>query len=158
MDRHCTPADRQIEEAMERGEFDNLPGKGKPLDLSTDPLLDPMTAIVYRILRDNGVSHPLIEARKVIEKDAGEARREISRAWEIYRQNRSEDTWHDAIQAFRERVKAINREIRLFNLKAPSPAFHGLIIDVDRELARIEAGSDPASSAASNPGPAREKP
>lgn len=29
--------DRQIREAMERGEFDNLPGAGKPLHLSDDP-------------------------------------------------------------------------------------------------------------------------
>lgn len=29
--------DRQIREAMERGEFDNLPGAGKPLDLDDDP-------------------------------------------------------------------------------------------------------------------------
>lgn len=27
--------DRQIREAMERGEFDNLPGAGRPLDLDT---------------------------------------------------------------------------------------------------------------------------
>lgn len=29
--------DRQIREAMERGEFDDLPGAGKPLHLSDDP-------------------------------------------------------------------------------------------------------------------------
>lgn len=29
--------DRQIREAIERGEFDNLPGAGKPLELSDDP-------------------------------------------------------------------------------------------------------------------------
>ncbi len=29
--------DRQIREAVERGEFDNLPGAGKPLHLSDDP-------------------------------------------------------------------------------------------------------------------------
>lgn len=29
--------DRQIREAMERGEFDELPGAGKPLQLSDDP-------------------------------------------------------------------------------------------------------------------------
>lgn len=29
--------DRQIREAMERGEFDDLPGAGKPLQLSDDP-------------------------------------------------------------------------------------------------------------------------
>ena len=36
---HEGPVDRAIREAQERGEFDNLPGAGKPLDLgtSTDP-------------------------------------------------------------------------------------------------------------------------
>jgi DnaJ homologue, subfamily C, member 28, conserved domain len=29
--------ERQIREAMERGEFDDLPGAGKPLELSDDP-------------------------------------------------------------------------------------------------------------------------
>ena len=29
--------DQQIREAQERGEFDNLPGKGKPLDLAPNP-------------------------------------------------------------------------------------------------------------------------
>lgn len=28
-----SPVDRQIREARERGDFDNLPGAGKPLDL-----------------------------------------------------------------------------------------------------------------------------
>ncbi len=55
-----------IREAMERGDFDNLPGKGRPLNLTRDPLLDPLTAIVHRILLHNGVSHPLIEARRDI--------------------------------------------------------------------------------------------
>ncbi len=141
---------------MERGEFDDLPGKGKPLDLSTDPLLDPMTAIVYRILRENGVSHPLIEARKDIEKEIEEARLALARAHSIYTQTHSEADWRDAVQSFRERVNAINREIRLFNLKAPSPAFHGLVIDVDRELARVEA--DPAAAAALGSGEIRGKP
>ena len=30
---------KQIEAAMERGEFTNLPGKGKPLKLDTNPFL-----------------------------------------------------------------------------------------------------------------------
>ena len=29
--------DQQIREAQERGEFDNLPGKGRPLDLTPNP-------------------------------------------------------------------------------------------------------------------------
>jgi hypothetical protein len=39
MERYESPVDRAIREAAERGEFDDLPGAGKPLDLrrSGDP-------------------------------------------------------------------------------------------------------------------------
>ena len=30
-------AERKIKDAMEAGEFDNLPGKGEPLDLDKNP-------------------------------------------------------------------------------------------------------------------------
>jgi Domain of unknown function (DUF1992) len=33
MDPLTAIAERRIQEAIERGEFDDLPGKGKPLDL-----------------------------------------------------------------------------------------------------------------------------
>jgi hypothetical protein len=37
MDPYESVVERQIREAQERGEFDNLPGAGKPLRLSDDP-------------------------------------------------------------------------------------------------------------------------
>ena len=33
--------DQRIREAMERGEFDDLPGKGEPIDTSENPFEDP---------------------------------------------------------------------------------------------------------------------
>ena len=128
-----------IREAMERGDFDNLPGKGKPLDLREDPLLDPITAIVNRIVRENGCSHPLLEARKVIEADAEECRAELARAWRARQLSADESAWQRAVDSFRQRVKQINRDIRLFNLKAPSPALHNLALDADLEIANITA-------------------
>src|SRR6202043_3117855 len=94
-----------IREAMERGEFDNLPGKGRPLNLTQDPLLDPMTAIVNRILRDNGGSHPLIEARRTMEAEGDTPRSELARAWSIFLRTRSEESWQEAVRTFRARVK-----------------------------------------------------
>jgi len=128
-----------IREAMERGEFDNLPGKGKPLDLSQNPLLDPMTAIVHRILRDNGVSHPLIEARKTIEAERDAARNDLARAWRLHGRASTSDPWDTAVTRFRARVSDINRQIRMFNLKAPSPVMHGLMIDADAEVRKVTA-------------------
>ena len=44
-----------IQESMHRGEFDNLPGKGKPLTSSNhNPMLDLTTQNINRILVDSG--------------------------------------------------------------------------------------------------------
>ncbi len=49
--------EKNIREAIEKGEFDNLPGKGQPLDLSENPFEDPDLRTVHRLLR-NAVSLP----------------------------------------------------------------------------------------------------
>ena len=50
-------AERKIEEAIERGEFESLPGAGRPLDLDDlDPLLPEELRMAYRILKNAGMS------------------------------------------------------------------------------------------------------
>lgn len=48
-------AERKIKEAMDEGLFDNLPGAGKPLDLTENPFEPPGMAAVNRMLRHNRV-------------------------------------------------------------------------------------------------------
>lgn len=50
--------ERKIAEAIARGEFDNLPGAGKPLDLDDDPLVPEELRIANRILRNAGFVPP----------------------------------------------------------------------------------------------------
>ena len=48
-------AERRIEEAIARGEFDNLPGAGRPLDLDDeDPLWPEEVRMARRILKNAG--------------------------------------------------------------------------------------------------------
>jgi hypothetical protein len=48
-------AERKIEEAIARGEFDDLPGAGRPLELDDiDPLIPEELRLVYRILKNAG--------------------------------------------------------------------------------------------------------
>ena len=55
-------AERRIEEAIARGEFDDLPGAGQPLDLDDlDPLLPEELRMAYR-LRKNAGSRPQDES------------------------------------------------------------------------------------------------
>jgi len=55
---------QRIEEAMEQGEFDNLPGRGRPLDLSEDPFERPENRLANKILRNAGISPPEVSLRK----------------------------------------------------------------------------------------------
>lgn len=59
-------AEERIREAMERGEFDDLPGKGKPLKLEDDSHLPPDLRIAYKILKNADCLPPELELRKEI--------------------------------------------------------------------------------------------
>jgi len=59
-------AERKIREAMERGEFANLPGAGKPLRLEDDSMIPEDLRVAYKILRNAGCIPPELEVRKEI--------------------------------------------------------------------------------------------
>lgn len=59
-------AEQRIQEAMERGEFDNLPGAGKPLVLEDDSHLPADLRIAYKILKNADCLPPELELRKEI--------------------------------------------------------------------------------------------
>ena len=48
-------AEQQILEALKEGLFDNLPGRGKPIDLSVNPFEEPGMGAVNRLLQNNNV-------------------------------------------------------------------------------------------------------
>ena len=55
-------AERKIEEAIARGELDDLPGAGRPLDLDDDPLVPEELRVAYRILKNAGYVPPEVQA------------------------------------------------------------------------------------------------
>jgi hypothetical protein len=59
-------AEQKIEEAIARGEFDNLPGKGKPLKLEDDSNVPPELRMAYKILKNSGHVPPEIQEQKEI--------------------------------------------------------------------------------------------
>jgi hypothetical protein len=48
----------RIEAAIARGEFDNLPGAGRPLALDDDPLVPQELRVAYRLLKNAGYVPP----------------------------------------------------------------------------------------------------
>jgi len=57
-------AEERIARAMEAGDFDHLPGAGKPLQLDDDPLVPEELRVAYRILKNAGFVPPEVEALK----------------------------------------------------------------------------------------------
>jgi hypothetical protein len=59
-------AEERIREAIEHGEFDDLPGKGKPLNLEDDSHLPADLRLAYKILKNADCLPPELELRKEI--------------------------------------------------------------------------------------------
>ncbi len=57
-------AEERIEDAMRRGEFDDLPGAGRPLVLDDDRVVPESLRAAYRILKNAGFVPPEVEARR----------------------------------------------------------------------------------------------
>lgn len=65
--RHALPlldalAEKHIGEAQARGEFEDLPGTGEPLDLGDDALVPEELRAAYRLLKNAGCLPPEVEA------------------------------------------------------------------------------------------------
>lgn len=46
--------ERKIAEAVHRGDFENLPGAGRPLELDNDPLVPAELRVAFRIMKNAG--------------------------------------------------------------------------------------------------------
>jgi DnaJ family protein C protein 28 len=149
--------DQQIRDAQERGAFDNLPGKGQPIDLTPNPYAQDRE-MAFKILKDAGYAPDWIELDKAIRGKLDQAWASLARSWEwrelrlaeladhtdswgVAEQGRVLADWQRAVVMFEEQVAAINAEIADLNLKVPAPRFQRSQVDAAREVARLEAGS-----------------
>lgn len=58
--------EERVRQADEQGLFDDLPGRGKPLDLESDAHIAPHLRVSYRILKNAGILPPEMQARREI--------------------------------------------------------------------------------------------
>jgi hypothetical protein len=60
--------ERRIREAQARGEFENLPGAGAPLDLTDDALVPEELRAAYRLMKNAGCLPPELETHGEIRR------------------------------------------------------------------------------------------
>ena len=138
MNRLESFTEKKLREAIENGEFDNLPGKGEPIDLKENPFEDPDLRVVHRLLRNAGFAPAWIEERKDIDAAFEAARVKLSRAWALFGEGSPSDAeWERSVREFREQVAALNQRTKIYNLKAPAAVFHRKHIDADKIVEQI---------------------
>ncbi|KAJ3043801.1 hypothetical protein HDV00_004209 [Rhizophlyctis rosea] len=80
--------EERIAFARRQGAFDNIRGRGKPIDLDTDehknPFITPTEFFVHRMVKAQGYVPPWIELGKEIEEDTEKVRRELRKMWKEF--------------------------------------------------------------------------
>lgn len=126
---------KQIQDAMKRGDFKDLPGKGKPQQFDDNPYISPEVRMVNRMLKDKGFAPHWIEVDKEIRAESENAEKLIEnikgRRNRLEAQLRAQPLKRDAIRSVfkRERTRALeaytaqlqqlNQKIQQWNLMMP---------------------------------------
>ncbi|XP_078446175.1 uncharacterized protein LOC144715151 [Wolffia australiana] len=131
--------EQRIWRSMEEGQFENLPGKGKPLDLTSNPHADPAEDTLYRILSRNGCAPEWIELNKEIRRCIFEFRLALKKSLAA-----SDNLSIDDSESLKSLMADINSKVLRYNLMVPfGRQLFGL--KWDKEVERITAESDPRS-------------
>jgi DnaJ homologue, subfamily C, member 28, conserved domain len=56
-------AEEKIKQATERGDFDDLPGKGQPLELEDDSRVPEELRLAYKVLKNAGYTPPELDIK-----------------------------------------------------------------------------------------------
>jgi DnaJ family protein C protein 28 len=147
--------ERQIREAMERGEFDHLPGAGKPLNLDENPYTPEDWRLAFKVLKDAGVAPAWIEQSKEIRAElrALATLLEQQTLWQRERIVKLQALSPDQMiaerehlvearartcRAYRQRATALNQMIDTFNLRVPSAHLQLPRVRIEEELQRFQ--------------------
>ena len=144
----------QIEEAMERGEFKDLPGKGKPLKLDTNPFLTPQARMANRLLKENGFAPRWIELKKEIKQEKAQLERLLTnlkaRRKRLASLIQKRPHRHEAIRRsfeyelargiarYSEKLENLNRKIQRVNLLMPTRNRQYALINKEAALTRFQ--------------------
>ena len=124
--RYFDYIDEQIQEAQARGEFDNLPGFGKPLNLD-DNLFTGDKAMAYSLLKQNGFAPPEIELAKEIRFEFERAREKL------------EKLRHQRSSLRTRRIPPFGSEKRAFNhsVQKTTTEYDQLLRELNRKILKL---------------------
>ncbi|MFN8472332.1 MAG: DnaJ family domain-containing protein [Anaerolineae bacterium] len=147
--------DEQVRDAYSRGDFDNLRGKGKRLDLTGNPYAGDWE-MAYNALANAGFAPEWVERDKEIRRRLDELTTMLERhvAWhnesvaemarmrERQRELRRdviEDAHEKIVARYRAKAAEVNKLITNFNLIVPIASLQRFKIDAEADLRKFDA-------------------
>lgn len=120
----------RIREMILNGDFENLKGKGKPLNYSDSAVRDGTFDIAMKMLKNNDLKPPWIELMQEIDKEKKAIRQFLRLQWLHYlvhssccpQQEMSDvdcKTWCKQEEYVKQQIVQLNRKIDNFNLQKP---------------------------------------
>jgi hypothetical protein len=138
-----------IQDGQERGAFDNLPGKGKPLKLDKNPF-GAEWKLAHDLMKENDVLPPWIAQRNEIIAAIEQFRIDIGRVWARheqafrYAQGKGQKdalslSWDNICRQWAGDLVILNKRIRDFNLGRPSDGLEMVALNLEKELTQAGA-------------------
>jgi hypothetical protein len=138
-----------IADGRNRGAFDNLKGKGKPLNLNK-PVFGADKELAHRLLQDNEMQPVWIMQRNDILAKQSMMRAQMERVWSRHEQSfhlaktadergRLTISWDDACLRWTAEIEKLNKDIGNYNLKRPSANLEIFRLNLEKELEKLGA-------------------
>jgi len=141
--------EEQIAAARERGEFDNLPGSGKPLRLDDDDFYAGDKALAYGLLKSHGYAPAEVELAKEIRTESERVEAKLERLCQRGRALRARHSPPTASEKraynasvekaaveYEQTIRELNRKILTLNLTTPH-AMHRPLFEVEKLVWRF---------------------
>ncbi|MEX1019373.1 MAG: DnaJ family domain-containing protein [Litorilinea sp.] len=147
LDEWMSLVSNRVEEAMRRGLFDNLPGKGKPQPLQRDPFVPEDRQMAFNLMKKNQITPGWIGDRKTILGAIDALRGEMRALGATFRAREENSTatadrarlaheWGLCVTNWEERVRLLNIQILNLNLTQPFHYLEVYKLRLDEELKR----------------------
>ncbi len=142
---------QRVEEAMRQGYFDNLPGRGQPLNLNKNPFVPADRQMANMLLENNDLVPAWIDARKSVLQAIDAFRSKLFGVTNSYISSKHtmrdpadaeklSEEWAWQVGVWRAESVVLNRQIEVVNLEQPVPHLEIFKLDFAEELRK--AGGD----------------
>jgi hypothetical protein len=113
--------DKIIREAREKGAFDDLAGKGKPIRWDDDSLVPDDQRLANQVLKNAGFVPDWVMESQEIDQAYLDARKNLKLAKTARDEGRLDEAgWQAAKAHYTQQIGQLNRRILSFNMRAPS--------------------------------------